>query len=134
MSVFKSTVMPFKIISSVIALVLVVGCAGKTPNPIRVHNIGDEDLSCTSLTNEMEELDDKIRALLPKTDKTGKNVGLGVAGYFLIVPWFFMDFSDAERIEIEAFRSRYNHLARLYNENKCGKKKVEIPSFTKMKK
>ena len=32
---------------------------------------------------------------------------------------FFMDFSDAEKIEVEALQARYNHLARLHNEKSC---------------
>ena len=75
--------------------------------------------------SEMEEIDHNIRNLLPKSEKTGKNVALGVAGAFFLVPWFFMDFSDAEKVEIAAYQSRYNHLTRVYNDKRCSRKKVQ---------
>ena len=52
----------------------------------------------------------KRAGLIPASDKTAKNVALGIAGWFLLVPWFFMDFSQAEQTEINALRQRHNHL------------------------
>ncbi len=78
-------------------------CAGNTPNPIPQRQPGDENLSCSALGQELMDNQTKIAHLIPKQNKTGKNVGLGIAGAFLIVPWFFMDFSDAERIKIQSY-------------------------------
>lgn len=111
-----------------IPILFIVGCAGKTPNPVQTHRAVDYHMSCSSLLIEMDEIEAKIRTLVPDTQKTGKNVGLGVAGCFLLVPWFFMDFSDAERIEIESLRARYNHLTRLYLDKGCGNRDP-IPKF-----
>jgi hypothetical protein len=36
----------------------------------------------------MCEIDGNIKTLLPESEKTGKNVGPGVAGALLIVSWF----------------------------------------------
>ena len=44
-----------------------------------------------------------------------------------------MNFSDAEKIEINAYRTRYNHLVRIYNDKRCGESKQEIPAFEKQK-
>ena len=96
------------------------GCAGRTPNPVAVQQFGDEKKSCAAIQQEIAFIDEEIRRLLPKADKTGSNVALGVAGAFLLVPWFFMDFSKAEQTEIDAYRRRYNHLVILGGENKCG--------------
>ena len=109
------------------SIFLVFGCAGRTANPTPTVHAGDHNASCTDLESMMSEIETNINRLMPKSEKTGKNVGLGVAGAFLIVPFFFMDFSDAEKIEIEAYRSRYNHLARLYNSKGCGTKNIIQP-------
>jgi len=67
----------------------------------------------------MINIQGEIQRLLPKTEKTGKNVALGVAGWFLLVPWFFMDFKNAEATEYEAYRQRYNHLSTLAVSKNC---------------
>lgn len=107
------------------------GCGGRAPNPISISRPGDMMMSCFSLESEMCEVEGYIKKLIPDTQKTGKNVGLGVAGCFLLVPWFFMDFSDAEKIEVDAYRQRYNHLVRIYNAKRCDIKMMrrEIPAF-----
>ena len=94
-------------------------CAGKTPNPIPQRQPGDETLSCSALKQELMDNQTKITNLIPKQNKTGKNVGLGIAGAFLIVPWFFMDFSDAERIEIQSYQLRDNWLRTINDKKKC---------------
>ena len=74
----------------------------------------------------------QIAVLLPKSDKTGSNALLGVAGLFLIVPWFFMDFSEADRIEVDAWRARYNYLTSLFTSNDCGKR-MAMPSLEQLR-
>ncbi len=114
-----------KILATVLISSLTAGCAGRAPNPVSVSKPSDTDMSCRSLLSEMEEIDHNIRKLLPKSEKLGKNVALGVAGAFFLVPWFFMDFSDAEKVEIDAYQSRYNHLTRVYNDKQCSRKKIK---------
>jgi len=58
-------------------------------------------------------------------------VGLGVAGVFLLVPWFFMDFTKSEQIEAEALRDRYNQLLVLAVDKNCGFNRQPIPEFKK---
>ena len=38
---------------------------------------------------------------------------LRAVGAFFLVPWFFVDFKNAEAQEYEAYRQRGNHLSRL---------------------
>jgi hypothetical protein len=68
----------------------------------------------------MGQIESSIQTLLPKTEKTGKNVALGVTGAFFLVPLFFMDLTQAEQIEVDAFRQRYNRLAIIATEKGCG--------------
>ena len=108
------------------SLFLLSGC-GRTAHPVASFQPGDEQKSCSHLTSEMTEINGQIAKLLPQENKTGKNVALGIAGAFLIVPWLFMDFSDAEAVEINAYRTRFNHLVRVYNDKHCGAKISAMP-------
>ena len=110
-----------------IFFLLVTGCAGRAANPVMVSQVGDEERSCAALEKELAFIEGEIQRLIPESEKTGKNVALGVVGIFLIVPWFFMDLSQAEQVEINAFRQRYNHLVILADEKGCGLQKEEIP-------
>lgn len=112
---------------------LIAGCAGREANPVSEYQYGDEQKSCERLRAEMSDINAEIAALLPETDKTGENVALGVAGAFLLVPWFFMDFSEAEKIEVDALRRRHNNLVRIAAEKECGFKQETIPPFDEKK-
>ena len=120
-----------KILSVVVLLALVCSsCGGRTANPVMVQQYGDRDMSVESLEMQMAMIEQEIKHKLPQTDKTGKNIALGVTGYFLIVPLFFMDFSHAEQIEIDALRQRYNYLLILAHEKGGAKNRELIPAFT----
>lgn len=100
--------------------VLLNGCAGSTPRPIPQYQQGDDDMGCSQIKLEIADNNTKIMNLIPKEQKTGKNVALGVAGAFFIVPWFFMDFSDAERVEVQSYQLRNNWLTTLAQKKHCG--------------
>lgn len=110
-----------KLVSLLACSVLLSACAGRTPNPVPLHQPGDGGLTCNALKLELMNNQTKIKNLIPQQNKIEKNVLLGVAGAFVIVPWFFMDFSDAERIEIQSYQLRDNWLRTLYFKKKCGK-------------
>ena len=78
-------------------------------------------MSCNSLNCEMSEIESKIKSINGDNSKVGKNVALAAAGVFLIVPFFFMDATNPEQIEVEALESRYNHLLRMHAD-KCAPK------------
>lgn len=114
------------------ALIL-AGCGGRAANPIMINQFGDANKSCPALELEMSQIQESIQKLVPKTEKAGKNTALGVTGFFFIVPLFFMDLSQAEQIEIDAFRQRYNSLAVIATDKGCGKVE-QIPAFDQQKK
>ena len=118
---YKSSKLTTYAVALSISFAALAGCAGRTPHPIPLYQPTDESLSCHRIRAEIMQNQDKILNLVPQQNKTGKNVGLGVAGAFLIVPWFFMDFSDAERVEVEAYQQRNSYLMSLADEKKCGK-------------
>jgi len=95
------------VVSSVVsASLLLAACGGSSPNPVSQYQPGDEERTCEGLRFEISTNENEIVKRLPGEDATGKNVALGVAGAFLLVPLFFMDFKDAERIEIDSYRRR----------------------------
>jgi len=108
---------------------LLISCGGRVANPVPAYQYGDEKKSCKGLEMEIAFIEQEIQRLIPKTEKTGKNVALGITGFFFIVPLFFMDFGKAEQIEINALRRRYNHLVILAEEKECGLEKKQIPDF-----
>lgn len=108
-----------------------IGCAGRAANPVMIQQYGDDKKSCQALEREMIFIQGEIQRLIPQTKKTGKNVALGVTGFFLIVPLFFMDLSKAEQIEVDAYRRRYNHLLIIAGDKQCGIEEQPIPEFKK---
>ena len=123
-----------KLRSLVLGLVVVthvMGCAGRAANPVMIQQYGDNEKSCQALEREMAFIQGEIQRLIPQTEKTGKNVALGVTGFFLIVPLFFMDLSKAEQTEVDANRQRYNHLVIIAGDKQCGIQGQQIPEFAK---
>lgn len=92
---------------------------GRAANPVAVVQPGDAGLSCEALRTEMASVESQVAALIPESKKTGKNVALGTAGLFLILPFFFMDSGAAENAEIKAFRARYGELQKTYAQKRC---------------
>jgi len=122
-----------KLIAVLTTVCFLAACAGRTPNPVTISQYGDERKSCKALGLEMTDIQGEIQRLLPKKDKTVKNVALGVAGVFLVVPWFFIDFKNAEVQEYEAYRQRYNHLSRIAKVKNCRLTMIDLPSVQQMK-
>ena len=99
--------------------ILSCGCAGREANPVMIFQVGDEKKSCVALRGEMHQIQSEISRLIPKSDKTGRNIACAATGLLFIVPLFFMDLKGGEKIEIEAYRQRYNHLILIAQEKGC---------------
>jgi hypothetical protein len=108
-----------RLLSSLLLLLLITSCAGRQAQPVQVVRSSDLQLSCANLDQEQLVLDSEARKLAGETDKTAKNASLAVAGVFLIVPYFFIDLSEAEEIELNALRARYMRLQRLKEMKSC---------------
>ena len=117
-------------------LIFLSGCAGRTANPIAAYLPGDETRSCEGLKAEIAQLQADMQRLLPKTDKGLTNTLWALGGCVVIVPFFFMDLKDAEKIEFEAMRTRHNRLLVYAAEKDCdmmGVRAKKIPSLAERK-
>ena len=128
-------------------MVVLSGCAGRTPSPVPVYEPGDENRNCESLKNEIVNIQKKMNALLPKTDKTVINTLWSVSGTVAsntavaggavgFVPYLFIDMKDADRIEYEAFRRRHNRLLLITESKFCNMSDIRaepIPSLAERK-
>ncbi len=108
------------VILAVAISLAVSGCANTAANPVPLAQVGDENKSCRAITSEMEEM--KSMASVAEGDRdsqVGKNVALGVAGAFFLVPWFFMDTGNAASVEQRAAQARFKRLMAMAEEKGC---------------
>jgi hypothetical protein len=67
----------------------------------------------------MAQLQADMQRILPETNKLGYNAVCVAGGIFLIFPFFFMDLKNADKVEWEAMRVRYNRLLVYAVEKNC---------------
>ncbi len=102
-----------------VGCVLLQGCGGREAHPVAIYQPGDDNRSCTSLKGEIAQTRAEIERLKPKSSKGAWNTGMATAGVFLIVPFFAMDFKNADKVELNALVNRYNYLQQLAAEKGC---------------
>lgn len=109
-----------KIITSMVLTAFLSACMQTKPNPIPLSQSGDETKSCSTILHEMQEAQ-KVKQAARKDRNTqiGTNAALGVTGIFLLVPWFFIDTSNAHTVDMNAAESRFNRLYAMGIEKKC---------------
>ncbi|MEZ5558984.1 MAG: SHOCT domain-containing protein [Pseudomonadales bacterium] len=103
-----------------VLLGLLAACAGREPDPVPARLPGDDQKSCEEIRIEQASINAEVARLQHDENKTGKNVALGAAGLVTLgISWLWMDFSKAERVEIDAYRSRFLALERLAIQHGC---------------
>lgn len=102
-------------------LMMMTGCGGRQAYPVQVSQIGDNRLSCNQLESEMGRINYEIQNKSGQKSKgDNKDAALAVTGLILFWPaLFFMDLSNADKTELEAMRSRHNHLKSIYTNKGC---------------
>lgn len=108
------------VLISGILLMSMTGCGGRSANPVQVSQINDYDISCNQIKTELSQIQYRIRQKTgQKNAGDGKDTALFVTGMILFWPaLFFMDLSNADKVELDAMQARYNHLTGIYN-SKC---------------
>ena len=106
------------------------GCAGRSAHPVTVAQSGDAKKTCKALRKETQQILRKIHKMVPFIKKKDKKTVLKmVTGALIIIPWFFVDFTDSEKIEANALRKRYNYLAGLADGHNCRFKAPKLKKF-----
>ena len=114
----------------VVVLFFVQGCAGRASHPVQVAQSGDTKKACKSLRKETKQIRQKVKKMIPAVKKADKKrTLLMVSGGLLIVPWFFLDLSDADKIETNAKRARHNYLVDVAKKRNCRFKAPHLKSF-----
>lgn len=94
-------------------------CAGRAPNPVAVVQPQDRYMDCTAIQAESKANADKLTELGREDGgKVAQNVVAGVAGVFIPVLWFAMDFQNASGKEAQALNARQQYLGTLA-EQRC---------------
>ena len=118
------------IASIVVVLFVAQGCAGRSAHPVTVAQSGDAKKTCKALRKETQQILRKIHKMVPSIKKKDKKTVLKmVTGALIIIPWFFVDFTDSEKIEANALRKRYNYLAGLADGHNCRFKAPKLKKF-----
>ncbi len=112
-------------------LFIAQGCmGGRSAQPIAVAQSGDAKKTCKALRKETKQILRKIHKMVPYIKKKDlKRTLLIMPGAFLIIPLFFVDLSDAEKVEANALRERYNHLSTLVGRHDCRFKAPKLKKF-----
>ena len=114
----------------VVVLFFVQGCAGRAAHPVKVAQSGDVKKACKSLYKETKQIRQDLKKMIPAVKKADKKrTLLMLSGGLLIVPWFFLDLSDADKIETNAQRARYNYLVDRGVKRNCRLKIPQIKKF-----
>lgn len=97
------------------------GCAGRSPAPVAVIQPQDQFMDCTAILAEVTSNNAKVQQLATDQGlKTTQNVAAGVAGLFIPVLWFGMDFQGTADKETQALQARQQYLASLAAQRRCG--------------
>jgi hypothetical protein len=94
------------------AALVLTACAGRSPDPVALVQAQDTSASCTAIQAELAANTTKISELgKDQGKKVAQNVAAGVAGLFIPVLWFAMDFQGTAGKEITALEQRNAYLA-----------------------
>ena len=106
------------------------GCAGRAAHPVQVAQSGDNKKTCKSLRKETKKIRQKVKKMIPAVKKADKKrTLLMLSGGLLIIPWFFLDLSDADKIETNAKRARHNYLVDVAKKRNCRFKVSKLKKF-----
>jgi len=108
-------------LSLILPFALALGaCAGRSPQPVAVVQPQDPYSDCAAITAEIEANNRRVNELASEGNlKVAQNVAAGVAGVFVPVLWFGMDWQGAAGTEAASLQSRQQYLATLAQQ-RCG--------------
>jgi hypothetical protein len=107
--------------ASIVTAMVLSGCAGRGPQPVAVVQPQDRYADCAAIIAEVQANNQKVGDLAgDEGGKVAQNVVVGVAGLFIPILWFGMDFQGTAGKEVAALQSRQQYLAVMAEERHCG--------------
>jgi hypothetical protein len=92
----------------------------------------DTFMDCTAIMAEVGSNNAKVQQLAADQGlKTTQNVAAGVAGLFIPVLWFGMDFQGTADKETQALQARQQYLASLAAQRCCGEPAAPPPRVSR---
>ena len=114
----------------VVVLFFVQGCAGRAAHPVKVAQSGDVKKTCNEIRHETKKYRRNIKKMIPAVKAADKKrTLLMLSGGLLIIPWFFLDLTDADKIEANAQRARHNYLVDIAKKSNCRFKVSKLKKF-----
>ncbi len=102
---------------------LVLGaCETRDAKPVQIYRQSDHQMACLAIADEQTFIEGEIARLLPESDKRDQNMTLAILGGLLAVP--FIDLSDVERIELNAYKDRYERLDEIAAKKDCPRPEI----------
>ena len=98
----------------VLSTMFLVGCA--TSQKVQVVQVGDDDLTCEQIRNELEKLDNAQNEVDSKKGATGTNVASALF-WLPGLAYTYYDAGQAERL----ITDRKSHLTNIANQKDCKK-------------
>ena len=110
-----------RLLMTLALLPVLAACAGRFPDPIEERQAADFDLSCTTLSAEIEGYRDKAQYTAKMlNEKISRNWTVGAIAIATVQPAFLaLDLSDAEKQEIAALEARARHLEDIQTAKGC---------------
>jgi hypothetical protein len=110
-------IIPMRVVMVATIVGLCAACAGRDPQPVATVQPTDANATCAMIVAEIEANNIKVRELAGEEGgKVAQNVVAGVAGVFIPVLWFGMDFKGAASKEVTALQARQQYLTTLATE------------------
>lgn len=105
---------------TIILLLSLTACMGRQATPTQSYQYGDEKQSCVDIDKEIDDINAKIAAYPPDSQRNGSNFVLGAVGAVLFWPaLFFIDPTEPEKVEIAAYKDRIETLEQVKEDRKC---------------
>ena len=113
--------------------VILMACAGSSPQRMDVYQYGDSSKSCEMLNYEIRDLEEQVEAKYRhRDDKITRNTAVAIVGGLLFWPALFaLDTKSDELYEINSVLKRRDMLRQVMSDKNCSNLTVPNEQFLK---